>query len=103
MVKLEKKRYLKILVELEGGGGLGQEEFKHAVYEAVFSLLGEQGASKAWVQVKNFDEREQIGIVKCSLREIERVIASLAGKTSFRGKKIALRLQKISGAIGRLG
>lgn len=102
MVKLEKKRYLLIKAECEGGRGFSQEEFKHAVYEAVFSLLGEQGASKAGVHLKLFDEKSQLGIVKCSLKQLEEVIAALAAKTSFRGRKTALRLQKISGAIGKL-
>ena len=101
MVKLEKKRYLLLRVETLGSP-LSQDEFKHAAYEAVFSLLGEEGAGRAALQPKAFDEKLQKGIVKCSLSRLEKVIAALAAKTSFKGKKIALRLEKISGAIGKL-
>lgn len=97
----EKKRYLLLKVETDGAP-FKQEEFKHCVYEAVFALLGETGAAKANVQSKFFDERKQEGIVRCSLAGTERVIAALACKTSFRGKKTALRLEKISGILAKL-
>lgn len=98
----EKKRYLLLKIEREANEPLRQEEFKHCVYEAVFALLGEAGAARANVAAKLFDERKQEGIIRCSLAGLERVIAALACKTSFKGRKIALRLQKISGAIGKL-
>lgn len=97
----EKKRYLLLKVETDGQP-LGQEEFKHCVYEAVFALLGEAGAARAGVQLKLFDERKQEGVVKCSLKQLEKVIAALACKTTFRGRKVALRLRKMSGMIGKL-
>ena len=99
---LEKKRYLLLLVERERGEFFKQDEFKHCVYEAVFSLLGEAGAARAGVQVKFFDEKKQEGIVRCSLASLEKVIAAIACKTSFRGKKVALRLEKMSGMIAKV-
>ncbi len=97
----EKKRYLLLKIETDGAA-LRQEEFKHCVYEAIFTLLGEAGAARANVQAKLFDERKQEGIIRCSLVGLERVIAALACKTSFKGKKVAVRLQKISGIIAKL-
>ena len=98
----EKKRYLLLKVEKARGEKFSQEEFKHCAYEAIFSLLGEAGAARSNIQAKFFDEAKQEGVVRCSLAGLERTIAALACKTSFRGKKVALRLVKISGIIAKL-
>ncbi len=99
---LEKRRYLRLKLEREGSAGFTAEEAKHAVYEAVFSLLGEGGAAKANVQAKEFDPAKQEIVIKCATRELDNVIAALAAKVEFRGAKAALRLLKVSGAISRL-
>lgn len=99
---MEKKRYLLLQLEAEGGAKLSQDDFKHACYEAVFALLGEAGAARAALQPKLFDAQKQLGVIKCSLASLNKVIAALACKNSFKGRKIALRLQKISGSIGKL-
>ncbi len=97
----EKKRYLLLKLEAERGA-FSQEEAKHCVYEAVFSLLGEEGASRAGLQLKEFDDSGQLLVLKCANNEVDRVIAALAAKTGFRGAACALRLQRISGGINRL-
>ena len=102
MMRLEKRRYLLLGLEAEGGRKLSGEEAKHLVYEGVFSLLGESGAAKASVQAKEFDTDRQLLVVKCAASELDGVIAALAAKTEFKGGPVALRLKKISGSIGKL-
>ncbi len=96
----EKKRYL--LLQIECQRKLSAEEAKHAVYEAVFGLLGEAGAAKAGVTAKLFDDARQEMVVKCATSELDFVITALAAKAEFRGSPIALRLKLISGMIGKL-
>ncbi|MBI5177248.1 hypothetical protein HY995_04140 [Candidatus Micrarchaeota archaeon] len=98
----EKKRYLLIKFEREGGVAFSADEAKKCLYQAIFSLLGEQGASLARAGLKEFDEKGQLGMVKCTLEPLDRVIAALALKTTFDGKPVALRLLKISGMAGKI-
>jgi RNase P/RNase MRP subunit POP5 len=96
----EKKRYL--LLQIECPRRLSAEEAKHAVYEAVFGLLGEEGAAKAVVSAKLFDDARQELVIKCATSQLDFVITAVAAKTEFRGSPIALRLKLISGMIGKL-
>ena len=96
----EKKRYL--LLQVECPRKLSAEEAKHAVYEAVFGMLGEEGAAKAGVAAKAFDDARQEMVVKCATSRLDFVITAIAAKVEFRGSPIALRLKKISGMIGKL-
>ncbi len=96
----EKKRYLKI--KFIHSKKLNSEDAKHCIYEAVFSLLGENGASNAMVQLKEFSIEDQIAIVKCRTEFLEDAISALALKNSFKGLPVSLQLEKISGNIGKL-
>ena len=98
----EKRRYLLLKLGAEGGRKFSAEEAKQLVYEAVFSLLGEEGAASAGVQLKEFDPGRQLLVVKAANKGVDKAIAALAAKTEFRGGRCCLRLQGISGAIGRL-
>ena len=93
----EKKRYLKIKVEAEKP--VGETEAKHLVYEAVFSMLSELGASKASAFLKEWSEEKQEGIVRCANAYVYDVTAALAAKRYWRGQDVAVRVEKISGSI----
>ena len=99
---LEKKRCLLVGIEAGGAKKLTGEEAKALVYEAVFSLLGEEGAARANVQLKEFSGEKQKLILKCANKQVDAVIAALAAKTEFRGSRLAIRLERISGMIGKL-
>jgi len=96
----EKKRYLQI--KIIHAKKLPKEEAKHVLYEAIFSFIGENGASKAMAQIKEFDEEKQIAIVKCRTEFLEEVIAALALKHAFQSVPISFQLEKISGNIGKV-
>ncbi|MFQ5406225.1 MAG: Rpp14/Pop5 family protein [Candidatus Micrarchaeia archaeon] len=96
----EKKRYLR--VKFEGKRAFDEKTAKHLVYNSVFELLGEAGAAKANAFLKQFNEKTQVGVVKCKTAMLEETIAALALKRFENGEGIALRLQKISGNIGKL-
>lgn len=102
-MKLEKVRYLAFRLEAADGKPLSPEEAKHAAYEAMFSLWGEAGASKARLRLAAFNEKNQAGVLSCRLAFLEQTIAALALKTGFRNAPIAIRLEKISGTLRTLG
>ena len=95
----EKRRYLQF--QIICARKFTEEDAKHLLYEAVFQLLGEQGASEAALQLKAFDGAGQRMLVKCSLKSYQKVIAALAMKNSFRGEQIALHMQKIYGTLDK--
>lgn len=93
----EKRRYLQL--QIVSGKKYSEEEAKHLLYESVFQVLGEKGASMAALGLKAFEGGGQLMLVKCSLKSHQEVIAALALKTLFRGEKVAIRLQKIYGTL----
>ncbi|MFA6048621.1 MAG: Rpp14/Pop5 family protein [Candidatus Micrarchaeia archaeon] len=97
----EKKRYLLAKFECDGGS-FDEKAAKHLVYNAVFELLGEAGAARAGVQLKEFDAKKQLGAIKCQTIMLEKTIAALALKRFDAGKNVAIRLEKISGNIGKI-
>ncbi|MBI5635511.1 hypothetical protein HY993_00940 [Candidatus Micrarchaeota archaeon] len=92
----EKKRYLLIKID---GQFLSESNAKKAVYNSILEFAGELGASSAAPKAVLFDEKKQELVLKTNLIALEQTIVSLAFKTSFEGKPIALRLKKISGTI----
>ncbi|MFH1258165.1 MAG: Rpp14/Pop5 family protein [Candidatus Micrarchaeota archaeon] len=93
----EKRRYLQL--QIISQKKFSEEEAKHLIYESVFQLLGEQGASEAALQVKAFDFENQKALVKCSLSSYQKVIAALALKAKFRDLPVSIRLQKVYGTL----
>ncbi len=98
----EKKRFLLLKFENSALQPLDEKNAKHLVYNAVFELLGEAGASRAGAQLKHFDAQKQEGVVKCQTAMLEKTIAALALKRNDLGKDCCIRLLKISGMIGHL-
>ncbi len=96
----EKKRYL--LVSFKAAAPLTKAEASRLVSQSVIECVGELGASKAKAFLKEYDEEKQSGVVKCQTRTLDEVIASLALKTVRDGGPIAIRVSKISGAIGKV-
>jgi RNase P/RNase MRP subunit POP5 len=97
----EKKRYL--VVRLFARKEFDEVLAKRLVYEAVFQLLGEFGASRAAVQLKGFDAGRQELLLKCAASELEGVVAALALKRFFGGEGVALRVSRVSGSVAGTG
>lgn len=110
---LEKKRYLLVAID---GPTVTEETARHLLYEAIFEALGDIGASKAGVQLKVLEKKKndsplagdavgkerQMAVVKCKLAALDSVLAALAIKRKWKTQDVALRVVKISGAIGKL-
>ena len=92
----DKTRYLLYVLE---GQRLDEKSVRLAVRRAVYSFLGEKGASEANVKLMEFDHNGQKFLVRCTLAAVESTIAALAFCTSFNTSPLALRLQKMSGGV----
>jgi RNase P/RNase MRP subunit POP5 len=100
-MKLEKKRYVRIIFEREGAA-FTEQDAKHAIYESVMGLWGEAGASVTNAQLVEFEPLNKSGIISCSREGLEKVFASLALKTRFNNQSVALRPILVSGTIASL-
>ncbi len=96
----EKGRYLSL--RIESPQPVSARDAKHLLYSAVIEFLGEAGASRSRLRWKEFDEKNQAGIARCSLSALEETIAAIALKRFWQGRDVAIRLEKMSGAIGKL-
>ena len=96
----EKGRYL--LLRVESTAPVAARDAKYLLYSAAIEFLGEAGAARSRLRWKEFDEKTQLGIARCSLSALEETIAAIALKRFWQGRDVALRLEKMSGAIGQL-
>lgn len=97
----EKGRYLQLRVE--STAPVTARDAKYLLYSAAIEFLGEAGAARSRLRWKEFDEKTQRGVARCSLAALEETIAAIALKRFWQGRDVALRLEKMSGAIGKLG
>jgi len=96
----EKHRY--ILINVESGAPVSEDQVKRASYGAVLSFLGEYGSSLANPKFISYDAKTQAAILRCNHTELQKVKAALALCPAIEGKKAAFRLQKVSGTIAGL-
>ncbi len=96
----EKKRYLQL--EIIGERKFDEKEARAIIHSAIFENLGAFGASEANVRIKNFDREKQEVVIKCALKELEKVIAALALKHIYKNSIVRIKLKKISGKINKI-
>ncbi|MEM0475411.1 MAG: Rpp14/Pop5 family protein [Candidatus Norongarragalinales archaeon] len=96
----EKSRYL--LFRLESPQPISVKDARYLLYSAAIEFLGEAGAARSRLRLVEFDDASQRGIAKCALSGLEESIAALALKRFWQGRDVAIRVEKISGVIGRL-
>jgi RNase P/RNase MRP subunit POP5 len=93
-------RYLDIQIESEEP--LEEDDVKDAVWNAVFQLFGEYGASKAGLFLINYDKQKKEAVLRCSHKALPVVHAAIVSITKIKDKPAALHVLKISGTIKSL-
>ncbi len=99
-MKRIKRRYLAIKVDFEGG--LNQQEFLDAAWNAITRLYGEYGASKTELALLDFDENSKTAIIRVSLKALQQTRASLASITRISGREAAVHVTAVSGTVKSL-
>jgi RNase P/RNase MRP subunit POP5 len=79
--------------------GLDATAFPECVDQAVRGFLGVSGASRARARG---EATRGVLVVKCASGQEDEVIAALAFKSEFKGKRVALRTLKVSGTLDAL-
>ncbi|NMX21289.1 hypothetical protein C5S30_02390 [ANME-1 cluster archaeon GoMg4] len=103
----ERRRYLlfEVLCERE----IDKRELLKEIWNSLYSLYGDVGASESKVWLIEYHKREDansssgggggVGILRCAHNKVEEVRASLACIHSINDARIGIRVIKISGTI----
>ena len=100
MIKRVKRRYL--LLKIESVAPLEEGDFKDAVWNSVIRLFGEYGASKAALFFVRYDRERNEAVLRCSLKALEMVHASIVSITRICNEPAAVHVLGVSGTIRAL-
>jgi len=95
-----RRRYLALKVLSEQP--IGKRHIVDAVWNAVFQLFGEYGASQTNLTFIEYNSEKSWGIVRCSHRALEMIRASVASVTEINGKPVAIDVLGVSGTLKAL-
>jgi len=97
----ERKRYVEFQVISEEGEEFTYADLEACIWNVLLDFLGEYGVSKTSFRlIKDlWDEKNQIGIIKCNNRSVQAVVASLGLISRLGDNKITFKILNISGTI----
>jgi ribonuclease P/MRP protein subunit POP5 len=77
------------------------QDLSNSIWHSLLNLLGELGAAEAdlWIVRDIYDEKRQIGIIRCSHDKVENVRAALALIERIGDTRITVKVLGISGSI----
>jgi RNase P/RNase MRP subunit POP5 len=100
LIKRVKRRYL--LLKIESVTPVEEGDFKDAVWNSVTKLFGEYGASKAALFFVRYDRERKEAVLRCSLKALEMVHASIASIRKIHNEPAAVHVLRVSGTIRAL-
>ena len=97
----EKNRYISFQIISEKGEEFTYSDLESAIWNTILDFLGEYGVSKTslWLLKDRWDQKTQIGILRCNHKSVQEVIASLGLIDRLGDNRIAFKVLKISGTI----
>ena len=77
------------------------QDLANSIWHSLLNLLGELGSSQAdlWIARDIYDEKRQIGIIRCSHDKVEQVRTALALMERIGDARIVTKVLGISGSI----
>jgi len=100
LIRRVKKRYLAL--KIESAEPFEEQDVKDAVWSAVVQLFGEYGASQAGLFLVEYDKQKKQAVLRCSLKALSMVHASIASVTEIKDKPAAFHVLRISGTLRAL-
>jgi RNase P/RNase MRP subunit POP5 len=100
LLKKVKRRYLAL--KIDSCETLSSKEFMDVVWEAIYRLYGECGASQTSLSVINFDEESKSAVLRTGHTTVDMVRAALASITQMRNKPAVVYVMTVSGTIKAL-
>lgn len=100
----KRKRYISFKVIPEKGEKFTYSDLEAGIWNTMLDFLGEQGVSKTsfWLMKDCWDEKKQIGILRCNHKSVEVVLASLGLIDRLGGNRITFKVLNISGTINSI-
>jgi RNase P/RNase MRP subunit POP5 len=95
-----KRRYL--LLKIDSAVLVEEGDFKDAVWNSITKLFGEYGASQAGLFFVKYDRERKEAVLRCSLKALEMVHASIASVTRIRNESVVVHVLRVSGTIRAL-
>jgi RNase P/RNase MRP subunit POP5 len=100
LIKRVKRRYL--LLKIDSTVPVEEGDLKDAVWNAVTRLFGEYGASQAGLFFVKYDRERKDVVLRCSLKALEMVHASIVSITRIRNEPATVHVLRVSGTIRAL-
>jgi ribonuclease P/MRP protein subunit POP5 len=100
----EKRRYISFKVIPEEGETFTYSDLEAGIWNTMLDFLGEYGVSKTsfWLLKDSWDERKQIGILRCNHKSVEAVVSSLGLIDRLGDNRITFKILNISGTINNI-
>ena len=97
----KKNRYISFQVISETGEEFTYSDLESAVWNTILDFLGERGVSKTsvWLLKDRWNQKRQIGILRCNHKSVQEVIASLGLINRLGDNRITFKILKVSGTI----
>ncbi|MEM5836327.1 MAG: Rpp14/Pop5 family protein [Candidatus Aenigmatarchaeota archaeon] len=98
----ERERYIKFKVISERP--ISYPDLESSIWNSFLDFYGELGVSglSLWIIKNLWNEKEQIGVIKCNNKSVAKVIAALGLIPRLGDSRIVFKILKISGTIRRL-
>jgi ribonuclease P/MRP protein subunit POP5 len=95
----EKERYVKFKIISESHVNYG--DLEAAIWNTFLDFYGEYEVSKLslWLVKNLYDERSQVGIVRCNNKSVPKVVAGLGLISRFGDSRAIFKIVSISGTI----
>jgi len=95
----QKENWRYIAFELVGTGIFSEQDIVKAVTGANLRLYGEVGTSEENLWIIEFDSEKQRGIIRCSHKAQQKVLAALTAITKINEQDVVINVRGVSGTI----
>ena len=98
---MEKHRYIAFEI-ISKANEITEEQLLNGIWNQLYALYGEYWTSKIGLWLISFDPQTKKGVLRCSLKELDKLRAALASITSLRKNKnpeLIFYILGISGTI----
>lgn len=95
-----RRRYLAL--KIMSGERVNEGELVNSIWDAVYQLFGEYGASRVNLTLINHDSLSNCAVIRCSQKTLDMVRASIASITNIKEKKVAIQVVRVSGTLKAL-
>lgn len=95
----EKERYIAFQVISEEP--ISYFDLEQAIWNQLLDFYGEYGMSKTsmWLMKKLWDEKNQVGIIRCNNKSVSQVIAGLGLITRLGDIRVIIKILSVSGTL----